>query len=36
MEDPLGTSLIPNWSRVTSAIPEFFDMLLSAVDEDNK
>jgi glucosyl-3-phosphoglycerate synthase len=36
MEDPLGAPLIPNWSRVTSAIPEFFDMLVEAVNEDNK
>ncbi|MBI4378571.1 MAG: glycosyl transferase [Nitrospinae bacterium] len=34
MEDPLGAPLIPNWSRVTSAIPEFFDMLVEAVNED--
>ncbi|MBI3815055.1 MAG: hypothetical protein HY279_11430 [Nitrospinae bacterium] len=36
MDDPLGASLIPNWSSVNSAIPEFFDMLISAVDEDNR
>jgi glucosyl-3-phosphoglycerate synthase len=35
-EDPLGTPLIPNWSRVVSAIPEFFDRLLEVVEEDNK
>jgi glucosyl-3-phosphoglycerate synthase len=34
-EDPLGAPLIPNWSRVTSAIPDFLDQLKQAVDEDN-
>jgi glucosyl-3-phosphoglycerate synthase len=34
-EDPLGTPLIPNWSRVVSAIPEFFGRLLEVVEEDN-
>ncbi len=36
MENPLGTPLIPNWNRVTSAIPDILDMLRRAVDEDNK
>jgi len=36
MENPMGTPLIPNWSRVTSAIPGILDMLKKAVDEDNK
>lgn len=35
LEDPLGIPLIPNWSRVISAIPDFFDRLLEAVEEDN-
>ncbi len=35
LEDPLGIPLIPNWSRVISAIPDFFDKLLEAVDGDN-
>ena len=35
-EDPLGTPLISNWNRVTSAIPEFLDTLRAAVEEDNK
>ncbi len=34
-EDPLGTPLIPNWNRVTSAIPDFLDQLKQVVDEDN-
>ena len=36
MENPMGTPLIPNWNRVTSAIPGILDMLKKAVDEDNK
>ena len=36
MENPLGTPLIPNWNRVTAAIPGILDMLKKAVDEDNK
>lgn len=35
MEKPLGTPLIPNWNRVTSAIPDILEMLQRAVDEDN-
>ena len=35
LEDPLGSPLIPNWSRVTSAIPDFLDQLEIAVEEDN-
>jgi glucosyl-3-phosphoglycerate synthase len=35
-EDPLGTPLISNWNRVTSAVPEFLETLRSAVEEDNK
>jgi glucosyl-3-phosphoglycerate synthase len=34
LEDPLGLPLIPNWNRVIAAIPDFFDLLLKAVDED--
>lgn len=36
VEDPLGSSLIPNWNRVTSAIPDILDQLRQAVDEDNE
>ncbi len=36
LEDPLGIPLIPSWSRVGSALPEFFDKLQEAVEEDNK
>lgn len=35
-EDPLGTPLIPNWNRVTSAVPDFLERLRQAVDEDNR
>lgn len=35
LEDPLGSPLIPNWSRVTSAIPDILDQLGDAVAEDN-
>ena len=33
---PLGAPEIPNWNRVTSAIPDFFERLKEAVQEDNK
>jgi glucosyl-3-phosphoglycerate synthase len=36
LRDPLGIPLISNWNRVTSAIPDFFQMLKDAVDRDNK
>jgi glucosyl-3-phosphoglycerate synthase len=36
MENPMGTPLIPNWNRVVSAIPGIFDMLVAAVEEDNR
>ncbi len=35
-EDPMGAPLIPNWNRVTSAIPGILDMVKAAVEEDNK
>ncbi len=35
-EDPLGSPLIPNWNRVTSAIPDILDQLRAAVDKDNE
>lgn len=34
LDDPLGLPLIPNWNRVVAAIPEFFEMLLQAVEQD--
>ena len=36
VENPLGAPLIPNWNRVSAAIPDIFEMLRLAVDEDNK
>lgn len=36
LEDPLGHPEIPNWNRVTSAIPEFLEMLEKTVEEDNR
>ena len=36
MGKPMGTPLIPNWNRVTSAIPGILSMLKKAVDEDNR
>ncbi len=35
LQDPLGSPLIPNWSRVTSAIPDILDQLKDAVEKDN-
>jgi len=35
LADPLGIPLIPNWSRVQAAIPDFFDHLIEAVAADN-
>lgn len=36
VEDPLGVPLIPNWNRVASAVPEFFNLLLDAVEQDSQ
>ena len=35
VEDPHGALLIPNWNRVTSALPDFLDRLYEAVEEDH-
>jgi len=35
-EDPLWSPLIPNWNRVQSAMPEFFEELNRAVRLDNE
>lgn len=35
VQDPLGAPLIPNWNRVTSALPNILDRLQQAVDLDN-
>ncbi len=34
VRDPLGNPPIPNWNRVTSALPEFLDELREAVEAD--
>jgi len=34
--NPLGPSLIPNWNRVFSAVPNFVVKLLEAVEKDNE
>ncbi len=34
-QNPSASPLIPNWHRVTAAVPDFFDQLLQAVREDN-
>jgi len=34
-ENPSASPMIPNWHRVTAAIPEFFDLVREAVKEDN-
>jgi len=36
LDDPLSSPDIPNWNRVTSAIPDFLDKLREAVEEDNR
>ena len=35
LDDPLWTPLIPNWNRVQSALPTFFEELGDAVRQDN-
>lgn len=35
-QEPLGTALIPNWNRIQSALPDFFDELNRAVLLDNE
>jgi glucosyl-3-phosphoglycerate synthase len=32
IEQPLGLPLMPSWNRVQAAIPDFFDLLLNAVE----
>jgi len=34
VRDPMGAPLIPNWNRVTSALPDLLGDLQEAVDED--
>ena len=34
--DPLASPLIPNWNRITSALPGFLGALRDAVDSDSR
>ncbi|MFB0566834.1 MAG: glycosyl transferase [Candidatus Aminicenantaceae bacterium] len=34
--NPYEILLIPNWHRVTSAVPEFLDLLIESVNKDNQ
>ncbi len=36
LANPMEVPLIPNWNRVVSAIPEFFELLYEAVEKDNQ
>ncbi|HFE64647.1 MAG TPA: glycosyl transferase [Caldithrix sp.] len=36
LEHPFETAFIPNWNRVIDAEPRFFEMLIDAVEADNK
>ncbi len=36
LETPIETPYVPNWNRVVSAAPNIFEMLLDAVEQDNK
>ncbi len=35
LEDPLGVPMISNWSRVTHAVPDMFQRLMDAVEQDH-
>jgi len=35
LEDPLGVPMISNWSRVTHAVPDMFQRLIDAVEQDH-
>lgn len=36
LETPMEVPYIPNWNRVASAVPNVFELLADAVEEDNK
>jgi glucosyl-3-phosphoglycerate synthase len=36
LEQPVDVPHMPNWNRVISAIPNIFELLINAVDKDNK
>ena len=35
LENPVVRNLMPNWSRVRSAVPFIYDKLIDAVERDN-
>ena len=35
LEDPLGAPMISNWSRVVAAVPDIFERLADAVEQDH-
>ncbi len=35
-KDPLGVPMISNWSRVAAAVPDIFDRLVDAIEEDHR
>ena len=35
LEDPLGAPMISNWRRVEAAVPDVFDRLMDAVEQDH-
>jgi glucosyl-3-phosphoglycerate synthase len=35
VRDPLGAPQIPNWNRVTSAVPEILELLRDAAEKDS-
>jgi glucosyl-3-phosphoglycerate synthase len=36
LANPMELPMIPSWNRVSSAIPEFYEMLHDAIDSDNE
>lgn len=36
LETPVEVPYIPNWNRVVSAVPNIFELLIKAVEDDNK
>ncbi len=36
LKDPLGVPMISNWSRVAAAVPDVFDRLIEAVEQDHQ
>lgn len=35
LRNPMGAPLIPTWNRVTAAIPDIYERIVAAVEEDN-